>query len=677
MLRSAAFFWDPTGPSHYNSPLTCSSLQGTVPMMQLTICRPRTGWLLLVAAWTLSACVSLPPVGQPAAPQARNAAELGRRGEHDRAASAYEALAAQAGSASERSALQLSAAREWLAASRPDEAARVIAAISAAPGSQDAYQVGLLRAQTTLALHRPQQAWQQISALTPAAGGPAALQYYSLRMDIAIAADLPVEGIRAELSSERYTSADAQRLQLRSQLLAALLRARARGVNLAPGTERDPIVRGWLELGATAEPSRAVSLNSAALAARWRARYPNHPATAILAQAFPAPLGNAAPGSRLALLLPLTGPYAADGATVRDGFLSALYQVPAASRPSLHLYDTGAQPAVQVVQQARTDGTSFIVGPLVPDAVSAVAALGAEPVPLLALNALPDGQMGPAGLYQFALSPDDEARMAAQRILADGHRHGIIIVPRNDWGTRVAGAFERELTLGGGSVIGEASYDPTGHDYGVELSGLLRIDDSQERHTRLERALGTKLNFVPRHRGDIEFVFIVPYSALNARLIQSQLNFNFAFDIPTYSISRAYEPDSHDANQDLFGLMYPDMPWMIDGQSAIADLRSTIGHAWGNRVDWHSQLFAFGYDACQLMLAMSAPYANPAAVQIDGLTGQLHFDAGRRVQRDLVWVRIARDGEPHLLGASPQGPGAPAAATPQPQTPAAAAGGAL
>lgn len=638
-------------------------------MMQLKICSTRARWLSLAAALALSACVSLPPAYQTAAPQARSAAELSRRGEHAPAAAAYEALAAQAATASQRIALQLSAAREWLAASRPEEAQRVLAATSAAPGSAEAYEAALLRVQTSLALRRPRQAWQQIAALTPGASAPAALQYYGLRMRIAIAADLPIEGIRAELSSERYATADAQRLQLRSQLLTQLLQARERGMNFAPGAVRDPIVRGWLELAATAAPSHGVSLNSAALAARWRARYPDHPAVAILAQAFPAPLGSPAPGSRLALLLPLTGPYANDGSTVRDGFLSALYQVPAATRPSLRLYDTGAVPAVQALQQARAQGASFIVGPLVPDAVTAVAAQGAEPIPVLALNVLPGGAAGPAGLYQFALSPDDEAQMAARRILADGHQHGIIIVPRNAWGTRVASAFERELTLGGGSVIGEASYDPTGHDYGVELSSVLRIDDSQERHDRLERVLGTKLNFEPRHRGDIQFVFIIPLTEVNARLIEPQLRFYYAGDIPSYSISNAYEPDNLDANQDLAGLMYPDMPWMIGGQSAIADLRDSIGRAWGNRADWHSRLFAFGYDACQLMLAMSAPYANPASVQVDGLTGQLHFDPERRVQRDLVWVRVARDGQPHPLVATPPA-GAPPEATPPPGAPA-------
>jgi len=634
--------------------------------MQPKACFPRGRWLPIGMGLLLSSCLSLPPQVAPLAPQRQSAAELSRRGEHAQAAGSYEALAASS-APDARVELLLSAAREWLAATRPADAARDLAAIHAPPGSAQAYERALLDAEAFLGLQRPQAAWSEISALPAASAPAAALQYYSLRMRIALADDRPVEGIRAEASCEPYTPGTAQRLQLRSQLLAGLLQARARGVSLAPGRQSDVLVRGWLELGATAVRPGATSLNSAALAARWRARYPDHPGVAILAQAFPTPLGSTAPGSRLALLLPLSGPNAADGATVRDGFLSALYQLPAASRPPLRLYDTAAIPAARALMQARADGSTFIVGPLLSDAVAAVANLGPEPIPLLALNLLPDGQAAPADLYQFALSPYDEARMVARRVLADGRQHGIIVVPRNPWGMRVATAFERELTLGGGSVIAQVTYDPAAHDYGDELSSVLRIDDSEARHERLERALGTKLNFEPRHRGDIQFVFIIPYDEINARLIEPQLRYYYAADIPSYSISRAYEPEGLDANQDIAGLMYPDMPWMVDAQGAVADLRSSIGDAWGNRADWRNRLFAFGYDACQLMLAMSAPGSNPATVQIDGLTGQLHFDAQRRVQRDLIWVRVDARGDPRPLAASapPEPGGAPNPAAPQ------------
>jgi len=313
--------------------------------------------------------------------------------------------------------------------------------------------------------------------------------------------------------------------------------------------------------------------------------------------------------------------------------------------------DTGAVSAAAAIGQAHAAGASFIVGPLTREDVAAVADLGTQSIPVLALNFLPAGRTAPAGLYQFALSPEEEAQQVARRILQDGHRRGVALVPHGDWGNRVIDAFTRELIAGGGGLITQAVYDPSEHDYGYELKSILQVEDSDARHVHLQNVLGTKLNFEPRHRGDIEFVFIVPESATNARLIQPQLKFFYAGDIPSYSLSNAYEPDSTDANRDIDGLLYPDMPWMVSDDGSLDAVRSSIEQAWGNGVAWRSRLFAFGYDACQLMLALSGGRQKLADVQIAGLSGQLHFDPNGRVQRDLIWVQ-PRDGEPRRLTVS-------------------------
>jgi len=291
-----------------------------------------------------------------------------------------------------------------------------------------------------------------------------------------------------------------------------------------------------------------------------------------------------------------------------------------------------------------------VVGPLTREDVAAVASLGAPPVPVLALNFLPPDRPAPVGFYQFALSPEEEAQLVARRLLADGHHRGIALLPRGDWGTRVGESFTRELIAGGGNLIATASYNPSEHDYGSELQSVLHIDDSVARHQRLQSIIGGKLNFEPRRRGDIEFIFVAAPSAITARLLEPQIKFFYAGDVPNYALSNAYEPDSTASNQDIDGLMFPDMPWMLSGDGSIDDIRNGIQQAWDNRAAWRSRLFAFGYDACQLMVAMSARGQNPAGVQVAGLTGTLHFDADRRVQRDLVWVQI-RNGEPRRLSA--------------------------
>ena len=588
-----------------------------------------------------------PPTQVPVTPGANVTVD------HARSAAQYETQAAtQAGPAQADSLL--ASVREWLAAGRAADAARVLARLNAltltAPQSSDR---ALLGAEASLAAQHPQEAWQKISALPEPTAAPGAQRFYLLKIRIALAAGRPVDAVLAEMASERLITSAPERTGMRSQLLAALRAARDQGLKLEPQATQDPIVRGWLELGAIATVARGSSLTSDSEAARWRSHYPNHPGNDVLSQAFPTQLPLTGLGARVALLLPLTGPASAQASTVRDGFMSAYYQIPAASRPDLRLYDTGALPGPEAVAQARAAGSSFVVGPLTREDVAAVAASGAQSVPVLALNFLPPDRAAPSGLYQFALSPEDEARVVAHRLLADGHHRGIALIPRGDWGSRVGEAFTRELTAGGGSLISQAVYDPAGHDYGDELQSILHVDDSRARYLHLQNVLGGKLNFEPRRRADIEFVFIAAASATTARLLEPQLKFFYAGDIPSYSLSNAYEPDSTASNQDIDGLMYPDMPWMVAGDGSIDDVRNVIAQAWENRAAWRSRLFAFGYDACQLMLAMSAKGRNPADAQVAGLTGLLHFDAERRVQRDLIWVQV-RNGEPRRLGDSAQ-----------------------
>src|SRR5580658_4103031 len=93
-------------------------------------------------------------------------------------------------------------------------------------------------------------------------------------------------------------------------------------------------------------------------------------------------------GPRIALLLPLSGRQSAAALTVRDGFLTGYYSLPAAERPGLRVYDTGQMSIATALNQATQDGAGFIVGPLTRDEVTAAAAYGGPRPPLLVLNAL-------------------------------------------------------------------------------------------------------------------------------------------------------------------------------------------------------------------------------------------------------------------------------------------------
>jgi outer membrane PBP1 activator LpoA protein len=508
--------------------------------------------LLLLAAAALSGCPSLTErAGLP--PSVDRAETLERSGDEAGAAGVYEQLAAQ-NSGADRNDLLLRAARAWLAARRPEDAARALAGTA--------------------------------SPLLPEQGTERAL-------------------LGVELALER------------GQAQAALQ-----------------------QLSGMAAP------RSAAQAARYRDLQTR--AAALAAAQHPGPAG-LEPGPHIALLLPVTGHAAGAAISVRDGFMTAYFQAPPEQRPRVQVYDTGTQSVAQALAAASRQGADFIVGPLTREEVAAAADFPGARAPLLALNFLPPERPAPAQFYQYALSPEDEARLAARRVLEDHHRRGVALVPSGDWGARVLGAFRQELVSGGGDLIGTGTIESGRTDFSAAITDVLRISDSMARHHRLESILGTKLQFEPRRRNDIEFIF-APAPANIERLLRPQLRFHYAGDIPTYATSDAFEPDVR-ANEDLDGLIFPDMPWMLGGDLAEA-VRAATREAWPTGGPYRGRLFAFGFDAFRLAQALRHNGVT-GNISVDGLTGHLSVDADRRVRRELGWAEL-HNGELRLLPAAAQ-----------------------
>lgn len=368
------------------------------------------------------------------------------------------------------------------------------------------------------------------------------------------------------------------------------------------------------------------------------------PAPGMRPGATPLPLTG---GPQIALLLPLSGRQGAAALQVRDGFLTAYYSLPAAERPGLRVYDTGQMSIAAALNQATSDGAGFIVGPLTREEATAAAAYGGPRPPMLILNAL--SAAAPAGnaLYQFALSPEDEARQVARRVVADGNRAGVALVPDGEWGRRVLAAFTQELNAAGGQLLDTATYNPDSTDYAAAISQVLRTNESAARAKRLESVLGTHLTTQWRRRGDVSFIFSAG-EAQAERLLRPQLKFYFAGDVPTYATAAAFEPNSS-ANQDLDGLIFPDAPWLLGG-ALVDSVRDATNSAWPSGSQRRNILFAFGFDAARMATALRAIPAQSSATSlaVDGLTGHLSVAADGHVLRDLMWAQM-RNGEPRLL----------------------------
>ena len=177
-------------------------------------------------------------------------------------------------------------------------------------------------------------------------------------------------------------------------------------------------------------------------------------------------------------------------------------------------------------------------------------------------------------MFQFALDPEEEARQVAQRVTRDGRMRGLVLLPNNEWGQRVFRAFDTELKTLGGAIAGLRFYDPAARDYSEPITQLLLIDESRARANALSAALGTRLEFEPRRRGDAQFVFIGA-QPVQGRSLRPALRFISPTILPIYATSDIFEPDAQ-ANNDLEGVIFPDMPWVISPDAVSTELRTAL-----------------------------------------------------------------------------------------------------
>jgi outer membrane PBP1 activator LpoA protein len=611
--------------------------------LEKNLARPIALFGVIAMVLVLTGCPSTTQRGGP--PNVDRAEQLTRNGDHAAAAGIYERLASET-TGTDSAEFRLRAARAWLAAGRAIDADRVLALLPPSLTQQQTLEQSLLRIQSALLQGRGDEAWRQVSGMQPPATQPAATRYYETRQQVAIATGHLLDGIRAEQSRERLIGPGDAR-GARSELLAQLRGAAERGVSLVPPPGSDAIVRGWLEAAAVAlDNSRNPTLGANRLAA-FRNRYPSHPALTALSGepgiGIDEPQATLAAAPHVALMLPLTGRTSAPAAQIRDGFMTAYYQLPAASRPRLRVYDTAVTSIAESVANATAAGAEFIVGPLTREEVVAAAELLTSRPPILALNFLPVDRPTPERYFQFALSPEDDARAAARFIAASGQRRGVVLTPEGDWGTRVAAAFDEELRAAGGYVLGQASFGTAARtEYGDSIMQVLRTDDSRVRQQRIQAAIGQKLEFEPRRRPDIQFIF-APSQPAAARQLRPQLRFHLAGDIPTYTLGDAYEPHPS-ANQEIDGVMFPDMPWMLGDAGLSGEVREAARQAFGDSAARRGRLFAFGYDAFRIATSLK----RGGGVNPQGLTGTLSIDAQGRVRRELEWARI-KNGAPTPL----------------------------
>ncbi|MGI9246798.1 MAG: penicillin-binding protein activator [Steroidobacteraceae bacterium] len=588
---------------------------------------------------------------------------LAASGRHLEAAARYE-QAARRGLLNWDARLALLAAGEYLAAGERAEATR-IADKARSRVRSDEERALLAVVDSGLAL----DAGDAAAALAAARAAPLsvpnglAATVLGARGRAEIAGGDPLAGIRRYERRDALLPYGASRGSNDRELFDQLVLHPPGPGAVAPGTSASEA--GWLEL-----PSLMGALGAGTsvdpLAARqvrdWAARHPGHPGAAFLprsaaaAMTLPTPAADAP----IALLLPLAGKQQAAAEAVRDGFFAAWFASgPAELRPRLEVYDTttGAGPAYA---RAMADGARVVVGPLLKEDVAAVLAANAAglPVPTLALNAaVAEGAAAPPFLYQYSLDPEEEARAVARRIVEDGLVRGVALFPAGAWGQRVQAAFVEELARAGSVALMSApqSYDPGTKDFSGPLRAALGRyggagDRSASSHAASARDAAAEQASGP------QFAFIAATPAV-ARAIRPHLRFQMTYDLPVYATSDAWDPGVR-AAADMEGMVFPELPWVLDGGQGAPELWAALHEEWRARARGRLRLFAFGFDAFRLAQQLES---GGSVAGVQGLTGTLEVRRDQsRVQRGLQFARIeggrpvpAGAGLPHAIPAEP------------------------
>lgn len=575
----------------------------------------------------LAASCAVTPSGTPNAAVAQ-ARRMEARGNYRQAGAAWLQVVKQTRGQAQAEA-RLNAADNYSKANDLASAWEVVAPLDIAALAPDRRLAGIeTKARLALATHRPQQALVAVSAAPPAPGEAAQIRLLELAGRAYFAADQPAAGLTALVKRGQLLADRPRQALSNDELLWSLLIGSA---TLPSAAGASPVGQGWLALAQIWRTGWEQPKQFASQLSDWRAAYPDHPANqGLIAEIMADEQARLRYPGHIALLLPLSGPNAAQARAVQAGILAAYYRGQG-SQPTLMVYDTegSATGARKAVAEARSGGANFILGPLTVAGVQG-AASDADNTPELALNYLPGEGKSPEAFYQFGLSPEQEARTSSEQAVAQGLSRAVVLVPDDDWGKGVADAFTRHLTLLGGRVLASVTFRSGTQDFGAALSAAFGLDASTEREQRLAAVLGQPLGFSPHRRQDIQFVFFAASSYDTALLIPSQIAYNHGIGLPMYSISNVYQPGN--SAPDLDGVHFPVMPWFLAGKGAVASTRDQLAKLFAQDWGQFAPLYGLGYDAWRLV-PLLAHGDHPLAQPVRGVTGSLSMGDNQVIQR--------------------------------------------
>lgn len=387
------------------------------------------------------------------------------------------------------------------------------------------------------------------------------------------------------------------------------------------GASEDELIEGWIE---------AAYINFGAdgtSGAGWLNQWQGHPASYYFLD-----FNRVNNQQKVAVLLPLSGRFEEVAQAIQEGMLAAVLS-DAGNQNELLFFDTGSQGEnlANAWFSAQEQQVDLIIGPVDKNSIEQAVQLPEATTPVVLLN------QADSNYFQFTLSPETEAEEVAEQMIADGHKNVIIMAPNEAWGERMTKAFAQRFVDLGGQITYNSYFQPAQNDYSAQLRQVLGLVESQLRARNLQQFLKLNLNAEEVVRADVDAIFLAARPAF-ARLMIPQLKFHRAADIPVYATSHVFDGlNNEQHNKDLEGVIFAISPIEIEAPYLFEILSFDL-----NKINSDKKLFAFGFDAYQLIARLEW-MSRVNTGMIEGLTGDIRLGLTKTFRRSLLWA-VYRNG---------------------------------
>lgn len=452
-----------------------------------------------------------------------------------------------------------------------------------------------------------------------------------------------LEAIQEQIFLEKFLSTEQELIENRKSIWEKLQQLSLNFLNTSNQNNFTYPMQGWLSIAYIIKKYDAEPKELSNEIEEWQKNFPNHPANSILNfntinshhyhsnnNDNTAVVNAFNDIEKIALLVPLSGPYKKSGIAIKNGFLLASYNKKN-YKPSIIIIDTHQQSMVNLYKKCLQEQVKLIVGPLLKEDIDHLIKLNKITIPIIALNTIEN--LNYNLLYQISLSPELEGKAIVYKAKENAHKNAILIIENNQLYKRIGKTIVNNWELMGKNILDILKFNNQ-VDLNKNLKILLGIEASNERAANLTK-LGINFNFEPTRRQDIDCIFLIT-NAKNARQIKPLLNFYYANKIAVYANSNIYTGiPNQSLDRDLDGIQFCDMPWMLDPDIINANIHQTAKNLWKESFVMFPRLYGLGIDAYQLYNKIPILLSMPE-VGIPGVTGILKMH-NNIIVRTLMW----------------------------------------